>query len=122
MLTFLPDGEMLVTEKNGALRLIENGSLREAPIAGTPEVMGRDQGSLLALFWRETSAVAVTPPEKPGFGTKLIDMNITRELKGTIRRDYGAHGLQIMIEIPLPVRTAGEASEKTKGYSGRVPE
>jgi glucose/arabinose dehydrogenase len=46
-LTFLPDGGMLVTEKNGALRLIENGSLREAPIAGTPEVMGRDQGSLL---------------------------------------------------------------------------
>jgi hypothetical protein len=40
-LTFLPDGGMLVTEKNGALRLIENGSLREAPIAGTPEVMGR---------------------------------------------------------------------------------
>ena len=28
-------------------------------------------------------------------------MNITRELKGTIRRDYRADGLHIEIEIPL---------------------
>lgn len=60
-----------------------------------------DEGDMLALFWRETSNAAVTPPEKPGFGTRLIDMNITRELKGTIRRDYRADGLHIEIEIPL---------------------
>ena len=56
---------------------------------------------MLSLSWRETSSAAVTPPEKLGFGTKLIDMNITRELKGTIRRDYRADGLHIDIEIPL---------------------
>ncbi len=61
----------------------------------------QDQGDMLALSWREASSVAVNPPEKPGFGTRLIDMNITRELKGTIRRDYRADGLHIEIEIPL---------------------
>jgi CHASE1-domain containing sensor protein/two-component sensor histidine kinase len=60
-----------------------------------------DQGGRLSLFWREASNVPVTPPEKPGFGTRLIDMNITRELKGRIRRDYGANSLHIEIEIPL---------------------
>jgi two-component sensor histidine kinase len=52
----------------------------------------------------------VTPPEKPGFGTRLIDMNITRELKGTIRRDYRADGLLIEIEIPL----GGKAAEGSR--------
>ena len=58
------------------------------------------RGTNLSLSWRETGA-AVSPPEKPGFGTRLIDMNITRELKGTIRRDYRNDGLHIEIEIPL---------------------
>jgi glucose/arabinose dehydrogenase len=48
-LAFLPDGGMLVTEKPGRLRLIEEGELREAPVPGTPEVFGRDQGSLLDI-------------------------------------------------------------------------
>ena len=38
---------------------------------------------------------------KTGFGTKLIDMNITRELGGTIARDFHDDGLRIDIEIPL---------------------
>ena len=58
------------------------------------------RGTNLSLSWRETGA-AVSPPEKPGFGTRLIDMNITREVKGKIRRDYRADGLHIEIEIPL---------------------
>src|SRR4051794_26454308 len=44
---FLPDGGMLVTEKPGRLRLIQDGKLREAPLAGVPEVDYRDQGGLL---------------------------------------------------------------------------
>ena len=60
-----------------------------------------EQGSVLSLSWHETSSAGVAPPERPGFGTRLIDMNITRELKGSIRRDYRADGLDIEIEIPL---------------------
>jgi len=55
----------------------------------------------LALRWTETSAHQISPPSKTGFGTKLIDMNITRELGGTIARDYRPNGLVIEIEIPL---------------------
>jgi two-component sensor histidine kinase len=64
----------------------------------------KEDGKRLSLTWRETSNVPVMPPEKPGFGTRLIDMNITRELGGTIRRDYRADGLEIEIEIPLGVQ------------------
>src|SRR5512132_4307357 len=35
-LAFLPDGAMLVTEREGRLRIIRNGVLDPQPIAGTP--------------------------------------------------------------------------------------
>jgi glucose/arabinose dehydrogenase len=44
---FLPDGGMLVTERPGRLRLIENGRLRSEPIEGVPPVHARRQGGLL---------------------------------------------------------------------------
>jgi len=46
-LAFLPDGRMLVTEKEGRLRLVgPDGTLSE-PLAGVPEVYDHGQGGLL---------------------------------------------------------------------------
>jgi aldose sugar dehydrogenase len=44
---FLPGGSMLVTERPGRLRLIENGALRAEPVAGVPAVFARGQGGLM---------------------------------------------------------------------------
>jgi aldose sugar dehydrogenase len=46
-LAFLPDGEILVTERPGTLRVIRQGRLLEAPVAGVPEVAAIGQGGLL---------------------------------------------------------------------------
>ena len=46
-IVWLPSGEMLVTERTGALRIIRNGTLDPTPVAGVPEV--RVQG-LSGLF------------------------------------------------------------------------
>ena len=46
-LAFLPNGDMLVTERPGRLRVIRNGRLDPEPIAGVPEVWARGQGGLL---------------------------------------------------------------------------
>lgn len=56
----------------------------------------------LALNWSETGRSELTAPAKTGFGTKLIDMNITRELHGTISRDFRPDGLKVAIRIPMP--------------------
>ena len=45
-LAVLPDGSMLVTEREGRLRVIRNGKLVEAPIAGIPAVLNEGQGGL----------------------------------------------------------------------------
>ena len=59
----------------------------------------------MSLTWREAETSIVEPPAKTGFGTKLIDMNITRELGGTIMRDFQNDGLVIEIDIPLSRKT-----------------
>lgn len=46
-MAFLPDGRILVTEKSGKLRLIENGELLPNPISGAPKVVDSGQGGML---------------------------------------------------------------------------
>ena len=46
---FLPDGDLLVTERPGRLRLIHNGKLRDDTIQGVPEVLAQSQGGLLDI-------------------------------------------------------------------------
>lgn len=43
---FLPDGRILVTERDGTLRIVANGSV-SAPLAGVPAVSSSGQGGLL---------------------------------------------------------------------------
>ncbi len=43
----LPDGRLLVTERPGRLRIVENGRLQPEPVTGTPAVYARGQGGLL---------------------------------------------------------------------------
>ncbi|MGJ3231434.1 MAG: PQQ-dependent sugar dehydrogenase [Oceanicaulis sp.] len=47
---FLPDGDMLVTERTGALRLISGGALRADPVEGAPAVYAEGQGGLLDVL------------------------------------------------------------------------
>lgn len=46
-LAFLPDGRILVTEREGALRIVGPDGLLAGPIAGLPEVYASGQGGLL---------------------------------------------------------------------------
>src|SRR6056297_303248 len=44
---FLPNGNVLITEREGPVRIVEGGILREDPIANAPEVVVRNQGGML---------------------------------------------------------------------------
>ncbi|MFN7983847.1 MAG: PQQ-dependent sugar dehydrogenase [Vicinamibacterales bacterium] len=45
-LAFLPDGRMLVTERPGRLRIVNNGTLDATPVAGVPAVRAAGLGGL----------------------------------------------------------------------------
>ena len=46
-MAFLPNGDMLVTERPGRLRIVRNGRLLAEPVAGLPAVRAGNQGGLL---------------------------------------------------------------------------
>lgn len=46
-MAFLPNGDLLVTERPGRLRIVKNGVLIKDAVKGTPEVQARGQGGLM---------------------------------------------------------------------------
>jgi two-component sensor histidine kinase len=55
----------------------------------------------LTLTWRESDGPEVTAPDGPGFGTRLIDFAILRDLGGSVERSYGPDGLSVEIRFPI---------------------
>ena len=49
-MTWLPNGDMLVTERPGRLRIVRNGTLLAAPVEGIPEVHAVGQGGLFDVL------------------------------------------------------------------------
>jgi aldose sugar dehydrogenase len=48
-MAFLPDGDILVTERPGRVRLVHDGALVPTPVAGAPSVRTGGQGGLLDI-------------------------------------------------------------------------
>lgn len=83
---------------------LATNTLKYGDVSGlkvTWEVVREGRNRRLRIRWSETGLSNVEEPERTGFGTKLIDMTITRELDGTIRRDYRSDGLLVQIVVPL---------------------
>lgn len=49
-LAFLPDGRMLVTERAGRLRIIDNGTLLSGAVSGVPQAYVNSQGGLFHVL------------------------------------------------------------------------
>jgi PAS domain S-box-containing protein len=59
---------------------------------------------VLTLRWIESGGPAVMPPEKRGFGSRLIERGLTHELGGTAKISYFKSGLRCNFTIPLKTR------------------
>jgi glucose/arabinose dehydrogenase len=78
-LAFLPDGRLLITERPGRLRIVQNGKLLPDAVKGTPKVWEKQDGGLLDvevhpqyasngwiyLSYSETLPGYVAPPPPP---------------------------------------------------------
>lgn len=57
---------------------------------------------LVRIDWRETGGPPVKAPAKmEGFGSRLVELSIVRQLGGSVDRDWAADGLRISAVIPL---------------------
>ena len=56
---------------------------------------------LLTLGWREIDGPPVAPPERKGFGSRLIERNVRHDLAGEVKLDYANDGFSAEFSIPL---------------------
>lgn len=90
-LAFLPDGRFLVTERDGAMRIVGADGAIGAPLAGVPEVAASGQGGLLDVVLDEAFAenrrlyFCFSEPGKGGNSTALAEARLSdddRRLEG----------------------------------------
>jgi two-component sensor histidine kinase len=58
-------------------------------------------GHRLHLRWDERGGPAVLPPRSRGFGSRLIEQGLARELDADVYLDYAPSGVVCTIETPL---------------------
>jgi two-component sensor histidine kinase len=59
------------------------------------------RGMTLALDWVEKNGPPARRPRRVGFGTRLIDLVIRRQLNGEVSRSYSRKGLAVKLLVPL---------------------
>lgn len=76
---------------------------------GTLAVVWSVERGMLTLQWREAGGPPVQPPKSQGFGTKILNASIKRQIGGNVTWDWHPTGLHCTLQIP----TGGSA------YSGQ---
>ncbi|MFY8149212.1 MAG: PQQ-dependent sugar dehydrogenase [Prochlorococcaceae cyanobacterium] len=101
-MAWLPDGDLLITERPGRLRIVRNGVLDPRPIAGVPEVLAAGQGGLLDVSLHprfvENRFVYLT------YAAGTLEANHTR----LARARFDGHSLQnLEVIYAVPQRKSG---------------
>ncbi|MGH1352042.1 MAG: PQQ-dependent sugar dehydrogenase [Methyloligellaceae bacterium] len=82
-LAILPDGQMLITERSGTLRLFKNGKLDPKPVSGLPDISSGGQGGLLDIIahpkFSENRLVyfSYSAQDRSGVGTQVARAKLT---------------------------------------------
>ena len=81
----------------------KHGSLsqRSGRVEVTWQVRRTDQGLTLILRWQEREGPPPKRQRRSGFGSRLINMVIGRQLNGRVDMTFGAGGLDAEMTIPL---------------------
>lgn len=56
----------------------------------------------LRFLWAEHGGPAVRVPTRRGFGSRLLERGLAREMRGEVTLDFAPSGLQCRIDVPLP--------------------
>lgn len=54
----------------------------------------------VSIVWRESGGGAVAPPTRRGFGSRLLERGVARELGGRVTLDFARSGLVCAIRVP----------------------
>lgn len=60
----------------------------------------------LVLRWEEKGGPRVAQPDRKGFGSRVLEHGLARELDGVVGLDFKPTGLVCTIEVPSPASSA----------------
>jgi len=83
----------------GSVRVTLSVESKAGPEAGA-DVAGNE----LVIEWQENGGPPVTPPDRRGLGTELIERQFRYELKGEAVLEFRAGGLRALLRMPLDPR------------------
>lgn len=58
------------------------------------------EGDVLDIDWTETGGPIVVAPERPGFGSALLEASVVDHLKGEVEQNWRPSGLSVNIRFP----------------------
>ncbi|RYF52498.1 MAG: PQQ-dependent sugar dehydrogenase, partial [Cytophagaceae bacterium] len=111
-ITSLPDGRLLVTEREGTMRIVTTDGKVSDPITGLPTVNAKGQGGLLGV--RVDPDFAKNRMVYWVFSEPLPEGNLTAVAKGTLATD------EKTIQNPTVIYRATPAYKGTLHYGGRI--
>lgn len=79
-------------------------------------IEGEGEDARLNLLWRELGGPPVVPPERSGFGRRLIERSVCIELRVEALLDFRPEGLVGHISIPARAAVAHEAGAHLPGH------
>ena len=140
-LTFLPDGDILVTERSGRLRIVRAGVLDPEPIDGVPEVWVNGQSGLMEVALHPRFAenqllyLTYSKPAEEGAATALArgrfdgerlhdveDLFVADNL-GTVGAHFGskiAFGADGMLYMTVGERTDRDKAQDPSNHNGTI--
>ncbi len=140
-MAFLPDGRMLVTERHGRLRIVDQGRLVKEPVSGLPPIEERGQGGLLDVALHPRFAenglvyLSYAGPGPGGVGTEVargklvgrrlenVEILFRMEPKSGARQHFGSRLVfdrQGYLYITLGDRGEMERAQRPGDHAGSV--
>ena len=106
-IAFLPDGRMLVTEREGRIRIVSKDfKLDPKPVEGLPEIVATGQGGLFDVAIHPQYAQngwvywAYNAPGPGGWGTVLVRGKLSRDMSS-----YRMSDIQVLFSMEPKTRT-----------------
>ena len=71
----------------------------------------------LQITWTESDGPPVEPPRRRGFGSRMIERNLSNELAGAVKLDYRPEGVVCIIRSPIGWGSAFPMAADTRRLS-----
>jgi len=96
-------GEASATSLALVIHELATNSLKYGALSadtGVLDVSGSSDGQVLEIVWTERGGPRVEPPnDKAGYGSRLVKMSVSGQLRGTIDYDWAPEGVTVTLRI-----------------------